>query len=256
MLRGKIDKEKLINKIRLERNDISWIGLDIIGTNLKVSISESDLPPEIENPDEICNIIADRDGEISQIVVQSGTAKVKVGDKVKKGDLLVEGIIEGKYTGQRQVPSKAEIFAKVCYEKEEICSLLQEKEIKTGKKEKKIEIKFNNFKINFHKRLSKFKKYDTIVEKKKINFFKDYYLPFEIIKITNFETNTQLIEYGVEELVNIVKQNLENELNKELNLKNTDNLTEELEIENVNNEIKIKLKYIIIEKMGTKEIIK
>ena len=256
MLRSKIDKEKLINKIRLERNDISWIGIDILGTNLKISISESDLAPEIDNPNEISNIFADKDGEIAQIVVQSGTAKVNVGDKVKKGDLLVEGTIEGKYTGIREVPAKAEIFAKICHEKEEKTTLLQENEIKTGNKEKKIEIKFNNFKINFNKGLSKFKKYDTIVEKKKVKFLKNYYLPFEIIKITNLETNTQTVEYRLEELVNITKQKLEKDLNTELNLENTDNIKEELEVENINGEVTIKLKYIMLEKIGTKENIK
>ena len=84
MLRGKIDKEKLINKIRLERNDISWLGIDIIGTNLKIWISEADPTPEIDDPNEICNIVADRDGEIAQIIVQSGTAKVEVRRLCKK----------------------------------------------------------------------------------------------------------------------------------------------------------------------------
>ena len=252
-LKGKIDKEKLINKIRLERNDISWIGIDIVGTNLKISVSEADLAPRVDDPNEICNIVADRDGEIAQIIVQSGTAKVEVGDQVKKGDLLVEGIMEGKYTGIRMVPAKAEIYAKIYREKEEKASLLQENIVKTGNEEKKIEIKLNNFKINFHKGLSKFEKYDTIRKKKKVKLLSNYYLPLEIIKITNFETKVENVEYSVEEVVNITKEKLEKSLNEELNLNNMENVTEELEVENLNGEVIVRLKYIILEKIGTKE---
>lgn len=164
--------------------------------------------------------------------------------------------MEGKYTGIRDVPAKADIYAKICYEKEEKNSLVQENEVKTGNEEKKIEIKLNKFKINFHKGLSKFKKYDTIMEKKKIRFLSNYYLPLEIIEIKNFETETQIIEYSQEELVNQIKEKLEKVLNEELNLENMDNVTEELEVENINGEVVVKLKYIILEKIGTKENIK
>ena len=43
---NKIDKEKIINEIRLHRKDISWIGLDIKGTNVKVKIVKSKEQPE------------------------------------------------------------------------------------------------------------------------------------------------------------------------------------------------------------------
>lgn len=253
-LKRKIDKEELINKIRLERNDISWIGIELLGTVLKVQVSEADIAPEVEDPNEICNIVADRDGEIAKIIVQSGTARVNVGDIVKKGDLLVEAVMEGKYTGLREVPAKADIYAKICYEKEEKESLLQEKEVKTGNEEKKIEIKFNKFKINLHKGLSKFEKYDTIMEKNKVRFFSNYYLPLEIIKITNYETEIQKFEYSVEELVNKEKEELEQQLKEEFNIKDNADITEEVEVENLNGEVAVKLKIIILEKIGTKEL--
>ena len=140
MLRKKVDKEKIINEIRMERNDISWIGIDIEGTNLKVSISESDLAPEVEDPNEVCNIISDKDGEIAKIIVQNGTARVNVGDFVKKGDLLVEGIMEGKYTGIRNVHSEADIYGENSYTKERKENFVQNDTIKSGKQEKKYDI--------------------------------------------------------------------------------------------------------------------
>ena len=56
---------------------------------------------------------------------------------MKPGDLLVEGIMEGKYTGNRYVHSEAEILAKVWYTKEETANLVQENYIETGSEKNK-----------------------------------------------------------------------------------------------------------------------
>ena len=42
------------------------------------------------------------------------------GDTVNVGDLLVEGVMEGKYTGIREVNSDADIYIVSHYEKEKI----------------------------------------------------------------------------------------------------------------------------------------
>lgn len=254
MRKGKIELEKVINKVRLQRDDISWIGIDIKGTNLIVRINEADKAPEVVDKAEVCNIVADRDAIISSIVVHNGTARVNVGDTVKKGDLLVEGIMEGKYTGVRQVHAQADIMAKIYHEKEEKSTLVQEIETKTGNEEKKIEIKVNKFKINFNKRLSNFEKCDTIVTTKKVRFFSNYYLPIEISKITYLETKSETIQYTVEELVQKIKEKLQHELDEELNLTNKDNVEEQLEVDVQGETVNVKLIYIIQERIGTKEI--
>lgn len=249
-----LELEKIINLIRLKRDDISWIGIDVKGTNLIVKVNEADNAPEVVDKAKFCNIVADRSGIISSIVVHNGTARVKVGDKVEKGDLLVEGIMEGKYTGIREVHAQADITANIYHEKEEKSNLIQQIETKTGKQEKKIEIKMNKFKINFNKRLLNFKKYDTIVETKKIRFFSNYYLPIEISKVIYYETENKTVEYTVEELVEKTKEKLQKELDEELKLENKDNVREELEIEVLDQSVNVKLIYVIQEKIGTKEI--
>ena len=68
----------------MEREDISWIGIDIKGTNLIVKINEADKSPEVIDVNEVCNIVADKSGEISKLLVKQGTARVEVGDEVKE----------------------------------------------------------------------------------------------------------------------------------------------------------------------------
>ena len=83
MIKQKINTKEVINNIRLKRNDIAWIGVNIKGTNAIVSIVEADKKPEIIDENEYCNIVTRKDGIITKINVQNGTALVKEGDIVK-----------------------------------------------------------------------------------------------------------------------------------------------------------------------------
>ena len=87
-----IDINKIIEKVRLERDDIAWIGIDIQGTNAIIEIVESTPKPEIIDKSEYCNIVSDKTGMITQIDVTNGTAAVKVGDAVEPGTVLVNRI--------------------------------------------------------------------------------------------------------------------------------------------------------------------
>lgn len=84
MLKQKINTKEIINKIRLERDDISWMGIHTKGTNIIVEIVEADKKPEIIDENEYCNIVSNVDGIITKIDTQNGTALVKQGDIVKK----------------------------------------------------------------------------------------------------------------------------------------------------------------------------
>ena len=95
--------QALINKIRLEREDVAWVGMEMKGTNLIVKVVEADKKPEIINEDEYCNIVAKKDGIVTKVKAQNGTPIVSEGTTVKKGDVLVQGWIEGKYTDNRYV---------------------------------------------------------------------------------------------------------------------------------------------------------
>ena len=110
--KGAIDTKAVINKIRLERDDISWVGIEIDGTNATIKLVKADEKPEIINDDEYCNIVADKNAMILKVSAQNGTPLVKEGDIVTNGDVIVAGWMEGKYTGKQYVHAQAEIQAK------------------------------------------------------------------------------------------------------------------------------------------------
>ena len=251
-LKNKIDTKQVINNIRLKRDDIAWMGIDISGTNAIVSIVEADKKPEIIQEDEYCNVVADKAGVITKIVPQNGTSLVKVGDIVKEGTVLIGGWLEGKYTGTRYVHGNGEVQARVWYSKKDSMKLLNSVNEQTGIEEKKYSINFNNFKINLSKSIPKFEKYDTINEKKKIKLFSNFYLPIEIEKTIYKQVETKEVIYEEEQAVEILTEKLEKELLEQI--KQESNIVNK-QVNTVNKDgyIEVEVIYEVLENIGTKE---
>ena len=135
VLKKDIDVDKISNSIRLERDDISWIGISIKGTSAIITVKEAIEVPEVIDKNEICNIVANKDAIVSKLVVHNGTARVIVGDEVKKGDILVEGVMEGEHLGNRLVHADANVTGLIYFEKEKKEEFVQNRKIETGNME-------------------------------------------------------------------------------------------------------------------------
>lgn len=247
-----IDKQKIINEIRLERADIAWIGISIDGTIATVQVVEAEEKPEMINDEEYCNIVATKDAQIVKVSAQNGVPAVKVDDIVTKGDILIAGWIEGKYTGTRYVHAEGEVQAKVWYTEKEKIPLNQVIESNTGNMENKYKIKINNFEINLFKTLSKFEKYDTIETCNQIQIFSNFYLPIELIKITNTEKVENEITYGIEEAKAIGIEKVSKKIEEQLG--DSPNILQKYE--NVyagEGYIEVEVTYEVLENIGTKE---
>ena len=113
-----LDVNKLSNQLMIKRDDLSWVGIEIDGIKVNVKVVEKPKVPDKIDEDIACNIISSKPGLIVSIDTYQGTPKVKPGDVVDKGMLLVEGIVEMKQFPEKTelVHSLADIKAKVWYE--------------------------------------------------------------------------------------------------------------------------------------------
>ncbi len=251
-LKSKIDTKEIINKIRLKREDIAWLGIEIKGTNAIVKIVKATEKPKIIDQNEYCNIVSDKEGIITKINAQKGTAQVKVGDTVTNGTVLIGGWMEGKYTGVRYVHAEGEVEAKIWYTKSKTIKYNSKEKEKTGNEEKKYGIKINNFEINLGKGVSKFKIYDTMITEKKFQIFSDFYLPISIIEKNNKELKEVEKTYTPEEAKNIGVQELQGELEEQIEDKKS------IVNKNVNayekeDSVEIFVTFEVLEKIGTNE---
>ncbi len=248
----KVNTKEIINKVRLKRSDIAWIGIELKGTNAIVKVVKAEQKPEIIDDEDYCNIVSDKTGIITKINAQNGTIVAKVGDTVKQGDVLINGWMEGKYTGIRYVHAKGEIEAKVWHTKSKKMLYNTTERTETGNIENKYKIKINNFEINLAKRVSKFQIYDTIDAEKKIRVFSDFYLPISIIKTTNKELKEEEKNYNIEEAKELGIEELERELDKEIDNKEKI-INKNIKTYEKEDGVEVYVTYEVLENIGTNE---
>lgn len=249
--KGKIDTKEVINKIRLERDDIAWVGIDVKGTNAIIKVVEADKKPEIVDEDDYCNIVADKDAIIRKVSAQNGTPLVKEGDVVKKGDIIIEGVFRGKYTGDRYVHAQGEVQAEVWYTSTQRVELQEVQKKETGEQETKYSVKLNNFHINFNKSIPKFEKYDTIETGKKLKLFSNFYLPIELVEYTYKEYEEVVVIHSIEEAKQIGIDRAEEELSEEL--KDKEILDTQINTKSENGAIIVEVTYEVKEEIGVEE---
>lgn len=93
IMKSKLDLRKIETAI-ISMEGISNASLEIKGNVLHVEILEELSPPEIVDYDDKKDMISNYDAIVTDVVVLSGEAKVKSGDTVKKGDILISHIKE------------------------------------------------------------------------------------------------------------------------------------------------------------------
>ncbi len=99
--------DKAETKILLENRDIAWISLHLSGTTLHVEMRETRRMGEREDGLS-ANLVASADGLVERIEAFDGRVMVRVGDTVKKGDLLVSGL----YDGGRMTAASGAVYAR------------------------------------------------------------------------------------------------------------------------------------------------
>ncbi len=99
-------KHRLLNLVP----ELSWIGINRTGGKLTVLVTEREFPNSQKPPYAAANIVAARDGVITEVSILEGMRLCKVGDTVKAGQILVSGFEDyGLYL--RAVCAQAEIYA-------------------------------------------------------------------------------------------------------------------------------------------------
>ena len=106
-----VDNDLVRIKMMSMSKDIAWISVNIKGMRAEVVVAEAERAPEKEKESEFSNIVAACDGIITGIVIERGQQMVKIGETVKKGELLVSGVIEERDGEVSLVNASARVYA-------------------------------------------------------------------------------------------------------------------------------------------------
>lgn len=176
----KIDKRIIEDNMLIKMPELTWIGIEIKGTKAYVTVSEKVPEPKSVSKDESCNIIASKNGVIDKILVLNGDGVVKDGDTVKKGQLLVTGIIERHNMEQRYVHAMAKVLAKTWYEDVEEINFKQIQYQNTGRIIKTYGIEMLEKKYQNYKKIP-YEDYSKNVDEHYIFSFGSYVFPIKLV---------------------------------------------------------------------------
>ncbi len=112
--------------------------VQLVGNTLKISVVESTefLPPDQELR---TSVVSDFDGVVTRIIVNSGTAAVKIGDVVKKGDVLIKGEFINQAGEAVEVAAKGEVYGQATYSAHKTVSTVSVEKV-YGKPKKKTRV--------------------------------------------------------------------------------------------------------------------
>ncbi|GAB6169644.1 sporulation protein YqfD [Clostridium carnis] len=206
MKKKDIDGKTIEKKIEDINSDILWLRARVEGSTLKIFIEEKVNPPK-EVTKKFGNLASKMEGEISRIYAFSGRAKVKVGDIVKPGDIVIEGI-NGKEEEPYEEEPSGVVMANTFYEKSMKVKIQGTELQRSGRKDSDIYISLFDKKIYLKKAIKDFKEYDRIEESGKVFNKVLYFERTEIpVKLTE--------EEGVKNAVKELTESLRNDLTRE-----------------------------------------
>ncbi len=112
----KFDSKGLEKTILDRINNIAFVDISMVGSKLNISVRQQHLPPA--QPIEYDKIVAGYDCIVERVLVSSGTAVVKAGDRVSKGQVLIDGYIDlgdpnDPANIRRQVPASGVVYGRV-----------------------------------------------------------------------------------------------------------------------------------------------
>ncbi|MDD3839100.1 MAG: sporulation protein YqfD [Clostridia bacterium] len=200
-----IDTNLLENNLLLNLTEFSWIGIEIRGTKIIVNVVESIEKPEIIDDQVPCDIIAVKDAMVETIVAFNGNAVVQPGDIVKKGDILITGIIELDQERCFYVHSMGEIIGRVWYESDAEQDLQEIKVIRTGNKDERKILKVSDLELIIKERDQDFNKYQKQTNEKKLINSNIFDFPIYIKSEIYYETYEKKEKINIEQAQNIVK---------------------------------------------------
>ena len=99
-------KDRMLNRIP----ELRWLAVNLQGCIARVPVSERGETEPIAQNEGVANVVAARDGVLTELRVLNGLAVKEAGDAVREGDLLVSGLIECP-THTQATRAAAEVFA-------------------------------------------------------------------------------------------------------------------------------------------------
>ncbi|MDW2799562.1 sporulation protein YqfD [Clostridium boliviensis] len=261
MKKSKINCDVLEESLRTRFPEITWVSARVSGTRLLVKIKENEVLFEIPVKDETpCDLIAQKDGTITSMIVRSGVPMVKVGDEVSAGQVLVSGTLpvigdSEEIMNTHYVHSDGDITARTEYHYNRKIPLFKTIDVETGKVRRGRYIKAFQFSFLFMRPRPDGTAWKQTMEEKQLHLFENFYLPIYVGKITGNEYISYERPYTEEEKKELADQ-MNQSFQKKLLEKGVQILENHVKILDNESLCQISMDYVTEEPLGRQEALK
>lgn len=199
-------------RIRQDFPDIGWASIEKSGSKLYVRLQEVVLIEDEEEP-EPGSLVADRAGRIVSIVTSQGKAKVRAGERVKKGQVLISGRIQvigdnEEVVGRTNVHAEGTVVLESKMAYTDTLEKNYSKKIRTGRELSVYQFRFGRkdiFLYNPLNYLESYEKYDIIREGGLLCPFLSLRFPVSVWKKTHREIRYEEASYSQKEAEDILQ---------------------------------------------------
>lgn len=214
--RFNISSDMLRSKVLAEMPEISWLGLNISGSEARVMVKVSEKQEEIYEENNLTDLRAKREGIIKSMSVLNGQSMVAPGDAVGEGEILVRGIMESGPNPPRAVCAKGQVIAETRRSIQSVTpKSCQFKEKVLGKRVK-FAIKFGKKRQNLYFSSGKhIDECDKIIKEYQLGIDGLFALPLSLVKEEYIFYEKSSGDYegkGEEKLLEILREDLDGEI--------------------------------------------
>ncbi len=214
MKKETLNCEEMEKRLRACFPSVTWTSIYFQGTKLYVEVKENEKKePGVENV-KGTNLIATEAGMITSIMTRNGVPKVKIGDIVEVGQVLVEGNVPIYDEAQNIIDyqiynSDADVMIETqmsyCEQQKKTYPLISY----TGSEHKSIFLDVFGYHMESPMLGRNFQGRERIIQKHQVCLLDNLYLPIYYGNIFEKEYHLQYLEYSEEEMKNILNDNFE-----------------------------------------------
>lgn len=109
-----LDQDALRNRVLPLLPDVVYLTVNVRGCTARVQVVERTRPPHLYRDSDVQNLVAAKDGLITEVRALDGAVCVQVGDTVRSGQLLISGVADSP-RGVRYMRATGTVRARTWY---------------------------------------------------------------------------------------------------------------------------------------------
>ncbi len=202
---ARVDCRGLADAMRRQFPDLTWVSVEISGTQLQINVRENTASQESSEEAAVpSDLVADCDGVIESIITRQGVPLVEAGSVVKKGDVLVSGTMEIlndslETAGYQYCAADADIRIRTSYAYYDSFPMVYEEKIYTGRRQTSYGIRIGQKSVSLPVPDTEYENEDILTSEKKLRLSGNFYLPVSLVTYVRREYQIQIKNYSQEE---------------------------------------------------------